>query len=79
MDFVDEKTVQLRDELGARVVALEQKALHGPYRGPWREGDAYKAGDWISHDGALWIVQREAKGERPGKSAANQLAVKRAP
>lgn len=62
--------------LEKRCAELEQKALNGYDRGIWREDDAYQKGDWVTHDGALWIVQRAAKGERPGKSDAYRLAVK---
>ncbi|WP_147310407.1 hypothetical protein [Cupriavidus taiwanensis] len=32
------------------------------YRGVWRRHEQYRAGDWITHDGALWLAMRDDPG-----------------
>ncbi len=44
--------------------------------GIWKDGNVYVAGDGVTHGGSWWIAKQETA-EKPGKSDAWRLAVKR--
>jgi hypothetical protein len=47
------------------------------HRGPWKEGCIYNKGEWITHQGSLWLA-KEANAARPGGDhGVWQLIVKR--
>ncbi|OBQ96813.1 hypothetical protein [Mesorhizobium sp. AA23] len=49
-----------------------------PYRGPWRDSEQYEAGQFASHQGALWAALIQSKGVRPNEAPGVwQLCVKR--
>lgn len=48
------------------------------YRGPWRDSEQYEAGQFASHQGALWAALIQSKGVRPNEAPGVwQLCVKR--
>lgn len=66
--------LQRIDDLERRVGDLQQRG----YQGVWKRGTVYRRGDFVTDHGSMWAVQEDTDGEqRPGSSAAFQLAVKR--
>lgn len=55
----------------------ERKAKVLPYRGAWKHGEQYEAGEFVSYQGSVWHVEKRNR-SRPGDDpAAYTLAVKR--
>lgn len=77
----DDMTCEVRDD-GVYLVwvkgdVVKDFRLPTPvYRGVWKEGQAYKAGDTVSWAGSTWIATRDAPG-KPDTADGWQLAVKR--
>jgi len=64
-------------ELKARVVALEARTANFKYVGVFKQGNAYAAGNFCTHDGSVWHANRDTI-EQPGTSSgAWTLAVKK--
>ncbi len=65
-----------RKPLRERIAVLEARG-ELKYCGIYRNGERYRAGNFVTHDGGLWCCQAEATGTRPGHgNACWQLAVK---
>jgi hypothetical protein len=62
------------EELREQVEGLREKSLL--YLGTWSSSHTYHAGASVTHDGSLWVCRAQTK-DRPGRSDAWQLAVKR--
>ena len=57
-----------------RLDALPQN-LADAYQGVHRDGNEYRRGDLLTHQGGLWLVMRDTS-DRPGTSDATRLIVK---
>lgn len=75
-----------REALERRIEALERRLAElaerpaVSYRGVWRDGEPYAAGDFVTHAGSMWYARTASISRRPGTDAgasAWQLAVKR--
>jgi hypothetical protein len=63
-------------ELKQRLAVVEAKCVI-EYAGVWRAGQQYRRGNATSHDGGLWVAERETLDERPGNGATSwKLVVK---
>jgi hypothetical protein len=62
------------EQLREQVEGLREKSLL--YCGTWNAKQTYYPGAAATHDGSLWVCRAQTK-DRPGKSDAWQLAVKR--
>jgi hypothetical protein len=75
-EFVEEVTAPLHDRikaLEAEVQDLKARPSEAPavrFRGPWRDGERYHAGEAVVRQGSLWIAARAPRpGEIPGAGA----------
>jgi hypothetical protein len=62
----------LRDEVRAGLAAIREVKDAGV----WRGGGHYKAGNFVSHQGSLWMAQCDSWNERPGDSGSWRLVAK---
>ena len=60
---------QVVAELTDRIAALEKQIEQRKYCGVWRVGQAYAAGNEVTHDGARWHANQDTT-VRPGTDAA---------
>ena len=72
----DDRTIELSFRRGEDVKAFTLKWPTMIYRGVFKEGTAYVAGDGVTFGGSLWIAQGETK-DKPGTSDAWRLSVKK--
>jgi hypothetical protein len=74
---VADRLIALEAEVaGLRVESKKLVARGVIYRGVYASADEYKRGDLVTFDGSMWHANEETR-ERPGKSSAWTLAVKR--
>jgi hypothetical protein len=63
--------------LETRIAALEAAQKNFGWRGVYKQGEIYPAGAWTTHDGSLWIAERDTM-DRPGSADSGwKLAVKK--
>ena len=62
--------------LQKRVAELEARIANFTYRGVWTEGEQYRLGNFVTHDGSLWHANANTEA-KPGGGKDWQLAVKR--
>lgn len=65
------------DALLRRIEALEARTEKGGSildRKAWQEGEQYNAGEWVTHQGSLWFVNKSTQ-SRPGDDDSYTLAV----
>jgi len=73
----DGRTIVLRFERGDQIKEIEAKFDVVLYRGVYRDGETYDAGDAVTWGGSLWIALRRTA-SKPGDGSADwRLAVKK--
>src|SRR5262245_41587728 len=74
---IAEAVDELRKELGTRLAKLEEQPTLR-YCGPWKSGNAYARGSFVSHSGSPWHSNVDANTAKPGEGDGRwQLVVKR--
>jgi hypothetical protein len=64
------------EALEARIGKLEEALAEFKYRGHWQEGKEYRAGNFVSHGGAIHHCNSDTS-TKPGANGAWTLAVAR--
>jgi hypothetical protein len=73
-DYVEQEIAKAIAPLKAQLAELQAAQGEMRYCGVWREGKAYSAGSFATHEGAMWHANRKTA-ERPDGSHADWTMV----
>jgi hypothetical protein len=77
MEAIGKVMKEVIDPMLSRLEALEAKSSM-EFRGVWRDGNQYQAGNVVSHGGSGWVCKAANQSQRPGEAPRHwQLFVKR--
>ena len=76
-EFDGERTVTLKFINGERVKSVNLRVPMVVYRGVFKEGEAYQAGDSVTWAGSLWIAEKATDAKPDSKDSGFKLAVKK--